>query len=72
MFGRGGVGRPMAGELRDSGTSSGTITAFPLCLQVAFQDIPLQGPGMGTDGLSILGFTYVSKLDIYLLVIPTS
>ncbi len=64
MFGRGGVGRRMAGEHRDSGKSSGMITALPLCLQVASQDIPQQGPGTGTDGLSILGFT--------LLVIPAS
>lgn len=57
VFGRGGVGRRMAGVHRDSGKSSGTITALPLCLEVASQDIPQQGPGTGTAGLSILGFT---------------
>lgn len=43
MFGRGGVGRQVAGEHRDSGT----ITDFPLCLKVASDGIPQQGSGRG-------------------------
>ena len=47
MFGRGGVGRQVAGEHRDSGKRCGTITDFPLCLKVASDGIPQQGPGRG-------------------------